>query len=101
MTDTQTPTTAGDGESGPRNRLAFCVLLGLQAGIYGWAALFFRAKDIYMALGLAAVAALFAAGAVYMLVRASLQLVALIRKPEVAPVMAEVGETVNDPANRL
>ncbi|SDR97094.1 hypothetical protein SAMN05216421_0662 [Halopseudomonas xinjiangensis] len=76
MNDGQTPPTARDSDSGIRNRLVFCVLLGLQAGLYGWAAFFFAAEDAYMALGLGAVAVLFAVGSVYMLARAVMMLIA-------------------------
>lgn len=101
MTDAQTPPSAGDGESGLRNRLVFCVLLGLQAGLYGWAAAFFSAEDLYMAVALAAVAVLFAVGSGYMLIRAAMHLVALARKPVGAGVeTAAVNESVTDTVNR-
>lgn len=101
MTDAQTPPGAGDGESGLRNRLVFCVLLGLQAGLYGWAAVFFRAEDLYMAIALAAVAALFAVGSCYMLMRASMHVLSLVRKPAMtSPDPATVSETITDSTNR-
>jgi len=95
MSDTQTPAIAEAGESGLRNRLVFSVLLGLQAGLYGWAALFFRAEDLYMSLSLAALAALFALGCAYMLLRALMKVVTLVRKPVAAEAPA-VADTVSD-----
>ncbi len=76
MNDGYTPPKARDSDSGARNRLVFCVFLGLQAGLYGWAALFFSAEDPYMAIALGAVAVLFASGAAYLLARAVKAMVA-------------------------
>lgn len=101
MTDAQTPPDAGEGDSGLRNRLVFCVLLGLQAGLYGWAAVFFRAEDLYMAFALGAVALLFAVGSGYMLMRAGLRVIALARKPaSTVADAATVSETITDFVDR-